>query len=211
MLFCGKGRKNIDFKCNFAQRSFNKKNLTMLYIYLKALHIIGFVAWFAGLFYLVRLFVYHVEAYDRPEVERAILCRQYSYMEQRLFQIITQPAMVFTVICGVSMLWTNPSILEMPWMQVKIVFLIALITYHYYCKNIIKKLTRGERPFSSFQFRLFNELPTLFLFGIVLLAVLKNTLNMLYGFLILILIGTALFVGARFYKKWRTQRGEIIK
>ncbi len=182
----------------------------MLHIYLKALHLIGMVAWFAGLFYLVRLFVYHVEAFDKPQPEQDILCRQYSYMEWRLFRIITHPAMIFTVGCGVAMLFNNPTFLEMGWMQAKILFLIALIGYHFYCKSIIKRLENGERPFTSFQFRLFNELPTIFLFGIILLAVLKDTLDMFYGLLALVALGAALFAGARFYKRWRVKSGEKV-
>jgi putative membrane protein len=174
-----------------------------MYFYCKAFHIIGFVSWFAGLFYLVRLFVYHVEANEKPEPEKSILQKQYTYMEWRLYNIITTPAMVLTLCFGISMLFINPAWLQSGWMHAKLGLLVALIGYHHWCKTVIKRLERGEMPFNSFQFRLLNELPTIFLVSIVLLAVLKNTLNMLYAFGGVFLFGMALFVAARQYKKYR--------
>lgn len=174
-----------------------------MYFYCKAFHIIGFVSWFAGLFYLVRLFVYHVEANEKPEPEKSILQKQYTYMQWRLYNIITTPAMVLTLCFGISMLFINPAWLQSGWMHAKLGLLVGLVGYHYWCKTVIKRLERGEMPFNSFQFRLLNELPTIFLVSIVLLAVLKNTLNMLYAFGGVFLFGVALFVAARQYKKYR--------
>lgn len=171
--------------------------------YFKALHIIGFVAWFAGLFYLVRLFVYHVEANERPATEAAILKKQYQIMEWRLYKIITNPAMMFTFTFGILMLLANPAYLTMPWMHAKLALLIGLLAYHLYCKSIIVKLEKEQNTFSSFQFRLMNELPTIFLVGIVLLAVLKSMLNFFYAFLGLIAFGFILYLGTKFYKRVR--------
>jgi putative membrane protein len=88
----------------------------MTYLYLKALHIIFVVSWMAGLFYIVRLFVYHVEANERPEQEKVILQCQFEIMQHKLWYIITTPAMVLAVLAGVGMFYVNPELLSMPWM-----------------------------------------------------------------------------------------------
>jgi len=174
-------------------------------LYLKAFHMVGFVAWFAGLFYLVRMFVYSVESMEKSEPERTILGNQFTLMQWRVYKIICTPAMVFTWICGIGMLflygveWLSVN----PWMYLKLLLLLLLTGYHFYCKIIIEKIEKGERTFSSFQFRLMNELPTLFLLSIVLLAVLRNSLNFLYAFLGVLAFGFSLFVFAKMYKKHR--------
>ncbi len=179
-------------------------------LYFKAFHIVGFVAWFAGLFYLIRMFVYYREAMDKEEPERRILTAQLNLMQWRVYKIICNPAMVITWICGVVMLiihgveWLGAN----PWMHIKLTLLILLTGYHHYCKQIIKKLEKGEATYTSFQFRLLNELPTLFLFSIVLLAVLKNSLNFLWAFLGILAFGFILFFAAKMYKKFRKRRGD---
>lgn len=174
-----------------------------MFFYFKALHIIGFVSWFAGLFYLVRLFVYHVEADQRPQPEKAILKKQFNLMEWKLYKIITNPAMIFTVIFGSAMLFQNPAYLTLGWMQIKLGLLILLIFYHYYCKRIIQNLENGTNTLSSFQLRLFNEVPTLFLVSIVLFAVVKDGLN--YGYVIAGIVAFSIFLyyAASAYKKKR--------
>ncbi len=171
--------------------------------YFKAFHIMGFVAWFAGLFYLARLFVYHVEAEKKAQPERDILTSQYHIMEWRLYHIITNPAMWLTFFFGVGMLVLQPVYLQFGWLHIKLFLLVLLVGYHHYCKHLIKKLKNGTNTFTSFQFRLFNELPTLFLVGIVLLAVLKSALNFLYALIGLIIFGFLLYIGAKFYKNIR--------
>ena len=167
------------------------------------MHIIGFVAWFAGLFYLVRMFVYHTEAYDKASPEKEILTKQFNMMEWRVYKIICNPAMNVTLTFGISMLVYNPAYLQMPWLHVKLTLLVLLIGYHHYCKSIIKKLEKGKTGFSSFQFRLLNELPTLFLFSIVLIAVLKSSVNYIYLFGGIILLGLLLYLIAKAYKRSR--------
>ncbi|MFK7775265.1 MAG: protoporphyrinogen oxidase HemJ [Saprospiraceae bacterium] len=169
----------------------------------KALHIIGFVAWFAGLFYLVRIFVYHAEAKDKPSVEKDILIEQFKIMESRVYQLIATPAMFFTIFCGVGMLVTNPVYLTLGWMQIKLVFLVGLIAYHFYCKKITQELAAGTNVNTSFQFRLLNEVPTLILIAIVLLAVFRSQRN---SYLI---FGALLFLAILFYvivKKYKNHR-----
>jgi putative membrane protein len=174
-------------------------------LFFKALHIIGFVSWFAALFYLPRLFIYHTEAFDMEEPKRSILTEQFGIMQNRLYKIIMTPALVLTFVGGLSMLyiygveWFKIS----NWMHWKLCLLIGLIGYHHYCKHIIKKLGRGERVMTSTQFRLFNEVTTLFLAAIVLLAVFKNSLQFIYAFGGLLLFGISLGLGVKWYKKIR--------
>lgn len=148
----------------------------MAYYWFKAFHIVGFVSWFAGLFYLARLFVYHAEADLEPEPAQSILKKQYTLMEKRLYGIITTPAMVLTVLMAGGILSTQPMLIKQPWLHVKIVLVALLIGYHFFCRRIIRRLEAGEVTLSAQQFRWLNELPTIFLVVIVLLAIFKNNL-----------------------------------
>ncbi len=174
-----------------------------MFFYLKALHIIGFVSWFAGLFYLVRLFVYHVEAEQRPQPERDILKNQFNLMEWKLYKIITNPAMIITLIFGTAMLIQNPAYLSFGWMQIKLGLLVLLVGYHFYCKKIIRNLENGTNNLSSFQMRLLNEVPTLFLVSIVLFAVVKDGLNYWYVLAGIMAFSIFLYFAAKAYKKKR--------
>ena len=148
----------------------------MAYYWYKAFHLIGIVVWFAGLFYLVRLFVYHAEAAQEPEPARSILQKQYGIMEQRLYSIITTPGMILTVAMAIGLISTEPEILKSTWLHIKLAFVILLIGYHHFCKRIMKKLAAGECQWTGQQFRALNEAPTILLVSIVLLAVFKNNL-----------------------------------
>ena len=148
----------------------------MAYYWYKAFHLIGIVVWFAGLFYLVRLFVYHAEAEQEPEPARSILKKQYEIMEQRLYSIITTPGMILTVVMAIGLISTEPEILKSTWLHIKLAFVILLIGYHHFCKSIMKKLAAGECQWTGQQFRALNEAPTILLVLIVLLAVFKNNL-----------------------------------
>ncbi len=172
----------------------------------KALHIIGFVAWFAGLFYLVRIFVYHSEAKKLPKVEKDILIQQYRIMEGRVYSIIATPAMVFTIICGVGMLVINPVYLTFGWMQIKLVFLGLLIAYHFYCKKITDELALGTNVNTSTQFRLLNEVPTLILIAIVLLAVFRSQRNSYYIFGALFILAILFYIIVKKYKTYREKK-----
>ena len=148
----------------------------MAYYWYKAFHLIGIVVWFAGLFYLVRLFVYHAEAAQEPEPARSILQKQYGIMEQRLYRIITTPGMILTVAMAIGLISTEPEILKSTWLHIKLAFVILLIGYHHFCKRIMKQLAAGECQWTGQQFRALNEAPTILLVLIVLLAVFKNSL-----------------------------------
>jgi putative membrane protein len=148
----------------------------MAYYWFKAFHLIGIVVWFAGLFYLVRLFVYHAEASQQPEPAQTILKTQYEIMEKRLYTIITTPGMAVTVAMAIGLISTEPDILKSGWLHIKMAFVVLLLGYHFYCGRIMKQLAKGECLWSGQQFRALNEAPTVLLVVIVLLAVFKNNL-----------------------------------
>ncbi|GAB1543943.1 protoporphyrinogen oxidase HemJ [Scytonema sp. NUACC21] len=148
----------------------------MAYSWFKAFHIVGIVVWFAGLFYLVRLFIYHVEANQEPEPARTILKNQYQIMDKRLYNIITNPGMFVTVAMAIGLLTTEPEVLKQGWLHVKLAFVLLLIGYHHYCKRLMKQLAKDECKWTGQQLRAFNEAPTVMLVVIVLLAVFKNNL-----------------------------------
>ncbi|MBU7583895.1 MAG: protoporphyrinogen oxidase HemJ [Nostoc sp. TH1S01] len=148
----------------------------MAYSWFKAFHIIGIVVWFAGLFYLVRLFIYHVEAEQEPEPARTILKNQYQIMELRLYRIITTPGMLVTVAMAIGLVSTEPEVLKQPWLHFKLLFVALLLGYHHYCGRLMKKLAKDECRWTGQQLRALNEAPTVMLVVIVLLAVFKNNL-----------------------------------
>jgi len=148
----------------------------MAYYWFKAFHLIGVVVWFAGLFYLVRLFIYHVEANEQPEPAQTILKNQYQLMEKRLYNIITTPGMVVTVAMAIGLLSREPEVLHDRWLHIKLMFVAVLVAYHFYCGRLMRQLAVGECTWGSQQLRALNEAPTLLLVAIVLLAVFKDNL-----------------------------------
>ena len=139
-----------------------------VYLVLKALHLIFVVTWFAGIFYLPRLFVYHSTAEDQVSKDRFVV------METKLYRLIMNPSMIITLVLGIWMLalnWAGYS--SQVWIWVKIVLIVALVGYHHYCLGIIKAFTRGEVRHSEKFFRIFNEFPVLILVSVIFLAVLK--------------------------------------
>jgi len=175
----------------------------MTYLYLKALHIIFVVSWMAGLFYIVRLFIYHVEANDRPEQEKVILQRQFEIMQQKLWYIITTPAMVLAVLAGLGMFYVNPNLLSLPWMHVKLTFVLGLLIYHFICQNIIKQLKQGIFKWTSTQLRIWNELATIFLVAIVFTVILKSAIDWIYGLVGLVLFSMIIMSAVKVYKYYR--------
>ncbi len=191
-----------------------------VYLILKALHVIGFVAWFAGLFYLVRMFVYHVEAQGKPKAERDVLVPQFELMQSRVYKIITNPSMMITWTAGLAMLGIGftsyaPNYLASEggtpgWMHLKLTLLVLLLVYHLWCKRAMKKLENGENKYSAWQFRLANELPTVFLITIVLVATLGKggTLNYAYLGIGVAAFAGLIYYGAVRYRKKREIAGE---
>lgn len=178
----------------------------MIYLISKSIHIIGVVSWFAGLFYLVRLFAYFREAADLPEDEKRILQNQYEIMIRRLYQIITTPAMVITLAAGITMLGMNPDLLSQPWMVAKLALVASLLVYHWYCGRIVRHLHDNTIKWQPFRFRLFNEVATILLVSIVFLVVMKNTFNALYGLIGFIIFAIVLFAAASWYKSRRKSK-----
>lgn len=147
----------------------------MDYLILKSLHIIFVVSYFAGLFYIVRLFIYHTEALEKTDPERSILHKQYSFMEERLWNIITVPALVIMSLSGIYILYVlDWTFLTQGWMHIKLLFVVFLFAYHFWCWKMLKKLQSGKTSLTSVQLRMMNEVATLILFVVVFAVVLKT-------------------------------------
>jgi protoporphyrinogen IX oxidase len=178
----------------------------MEYVYIKALHIVFVVSWFAALFYIVRLFIYATEAQLKDEQSKTILTPQLLLMQRRLWNIIGWPAMIGTFVFGLWMLIVNPGLLSQPWMWIKLILVALLAIYHIECQRILKKQSQGVFTYSSFKLRLFNELATVFLVAIVFLAVVKSQNGLLWGLLGLIAFAAVLMLGVTLYKKNRLKQ-----
>ncbi|TNE97340.1 MAG: CopD family protein [Deltaproteobacteria bacterium] len=176
----------------------------MSFFYLKALHIIFVVTWFAGLFYIVRLFIYHREAMDKSEPEKKILIDQFSIMEKRLWYGITWPSAVLTLLFGPSLLPSFMPINKEYWLHAKLFLVFLLFLYHLQCGRIFKSLQNGETHWTSMKLRIWNEVATLFLVAIVFLVILKDMASMGYGILGLVIFSGVLMLGIRFYRKLRS-------
>ncbi len=179
------------------------------YNYLKSLHLIFVITWFAGLFYIVRLFVYQIEANDKPSPEKEILQKQYKIMTYRLWYIITWPSAVLASIFAFWMLFFTDIgnvWLQMPWMQVKLGFVFALYLYHYKCHRIFKELQNDEVKYSTNYMRLWNEGATIILFAVVFLVILKNAVNWIYGVVGIMLFSILIMLGFKFYKRIRERK-----
>ena len=178
----------------------------MSYLAVKALHIIFVVSWFAGLFYIVRLFIYHTEAQLKPSNEAEILSAQFTIMEKKLWWIITTPAMVLTVVFGVWMLVLNPGLLSLPWMHIKLTFVLLLLIYHFVCQRLLKNVANGQFKWSSTQLRLWNELATLVLVAVVFLVELQHSMNWIGGTVGFFGVGILLMLLIRIYKKFNSKK-----
>jgi putative membrane protein len=157
----------------------------------------------AGLFYIVRLFVYHTEAGQKPEPERSILQRQFAVMEKKLWNIITTPAMILTLLSGIWMVWINSELLHAGWLHVKLTFVAGLLIYHFMCQRIIGQLEKGTSAWTSMKLRLWNELATIFLVAIVFTVVLKSTMDWFYGLAGLLAFAAIIMSSVKIYKYFR--------
>jgi putative membrane protein len=179
-----------------------------LYNYLKSLHLIFVITWFAGLFYIVRLFVYQIEANEKPSPEKEILQKQYKIMTYRLWYIITWPSAVLASLFAfwlvffteIGRFW-----LQMPWMHVKLGFVFLLYLYHYKCHKIYLELQNDSQKYSSNFMRLWNEGATIILFAVVFLVILKNAINWIYGVVGIVLFSVLVLLGFKFYKTIRAK------
>jgi putative membrane protein len=180
-----------------------------IYPYIKALHIIFIVTWFAGMFYMVRLFIYNTEAGEKPIQTQDILRRQFSVMMKRLWFGITWPSAVLTLILGPWM-WYLLGILP-DWLLIKLCLVSCLYLYHFSLHFIFKQEMKGVFKYSSQQLRIWNEVATLLLFAIVFIAVVKDDLNWIrfgLGFILFIFL---LMSAIKIYKLFRKRSAEPMK
>lgn len=176
---------------------------------IKALHIIFMVSWFAGLFYIVRLFIYHTEAQSRSAEEARILGEQFKLMEWRLWYIITTPAMVLTIVFGTWMILLYPDVYffgeHARWMHIKLGFVGLLLIYHFTCQKIMNDMSRGRFNWTSGRLRIWNEVATLGLVAIVFLVVMKNSLDWIKGTVGFFAVAIGLMILIRLYKRLRSR------
>ncbi len=174
---------------------------------IKALHIIFIVTWFAGLFYIVRLFIYHAEANLEASPKREILVEQYQLMTKRLWFIITWPSAIITLVLAVMLLSTPAGMvwLKQPWMHVKLLFVVLLYIYHGLSHILYRQVQSNHLKYTSNQLRFWNEAPTLILFSVVFLVVLKSAVNWIFGVVGIMGLMILLMVGIKTYKKMRTK------
>ena len=168
------------------------------YLYIKAIHIIFVVTWFAGLFYMPRFFIYNTEAESKPAIEREILRAQFGIMMKRLWYGITWPSAILTLIFGITV-WTlyksTPG-----WLQIKLVFVFFLYVYHISLHLIFRQQMKGVFKYTSQQLRIWNEVATIFLIVIVMIVVVKQNISAVWGIAGLILLAGVLFSAVKVYK-----------
>jgi putative membrane protein len=175
-----------------------------MYYYIKALHIIFIVTWFSGMFYIPRLFIYNTEAGDKPEVEKEILRRHFSVMIKRLWFGITWPSAILTLIFGTWMGFLYGSIPQ--WLAIKLCFVVGLYIYHFTLQKIYAEQMKGIFRYTSQQLRIWNEIATIFLIAIVMMAVVKQAMSLIWGILGLALFIILLMSAIRIYKIMRSEK-----
>jgi putative membrane protein len=167
------------------------------------------VTWFAGLFYIVRLFIYHTEAESKPEPERKILQDQYKIMERRLLFGITWPSAILTWIFGSILVSNNLEYyLTSPWFLTKLAFVTGLTIYHLVCHRMLNNLQRGIIKHSSSQLRMWNEVATIILVAVVFLVELQNGMSAVYGLAGLAVFTLLLVLAIRIYRNYRQKNGQ---
>ncbi|RKS97721.1 putative membrane protein [Chryseobacterium defluvii] len=176
--------------------SLSLKAKNMLYTIIKALHIIFMVSYFAGIFYLVRIFVYYKDTDEFAEEKKAILREQYTFMARRLWNIITVPAGVIMAVCGIIMIFLNMGLMKTPWFHLKLTFLVGLAIYHYWCwKKVLqlKQLNGNTLDTANIKLRQANEIATFILFLVVFTVILKYQVieywwQLIAGFFVLVVL-----------------------
>ncbi|MDG2464878.1 MAG: protoporphyrinogen oxidase HemJ [Crocinitomicaceae bacterium] len=173
----------------------------MTYDIVKSLHIIFVVSWFAGLFYMPRLFIYHTEAQEKDKAVKKVLSDQFKIMEKKLWWIITTPAMVLTLIFGTWMLILNPTLLEQGWMHTKLAFVVFLLIYHFVSQRLMFQMAEGIFKWKSKHLRLWNEAATLCLVAIIFLVELQNRMPWWKATFYFFLVAISLMLLIKLYKK----------
>ena len=178
------------------------------YNYIKSLHLIFVITWFAGLFYIPRLFVYQIEAFHKPSPDKEILGKQLKLMAKRLWNIITWPSAILATVFAIWLLVLQPIWLQQPWMHVKLAFVLLLIFYHLKTHQFYKQLQRDDVRKTSNFMRLWNEGATFILFAVVFLVILKNAFNWIYGVIGILVLGALIMLGFKIYKNIRSNNPE---
>ena len=173
------------------------------YNYIKALHLIFVITWFAGLFYIPRLFVYQIEAFYKPSPDKEILGEQLKLMAKRLWFIITWPSAILATIFAIWLLVIIPTWLSQSWMHVKLVFVVLLILYQLKTHKIFNQLQKDDVRYTSKFMRYWNEGSTLILFSVVFLVILKDSINWVFGVLGILALSILLMLGIKWYKNIR--------
>ena len=178
--------------------------------YVKALHIIFVVTWFAGLFYMPRLFIYNTEAQQLGDIERSVLQKQFTIMLKRLWFGITWPSAIITLVMGIWVLISSGYVRivfypEGRWLLIKLLFVLLLYAYHLSLNMIFRQQMRGEFRYSSNQLRIWNEVATIFLFAIVMLVVVKQAMSAVWGLVALLLLIVVLMLAIRIYRGIRKE------
>jgi putative membrane protein len=189
----------------------HKNTLIDMYNYIKALHIIFVVTWFSGMFYMPRLFIYNTEAREQPEVAREVLHRQFIVMMKRLWYGITWPSAILTLAFGAFVMingnWHKTLLHpEGSWLLVKLAFVLLLYIYFFTLHMIFKQQVAGSFKYTSQQLRIWNEVATVFLISIVMLAVVKQSMSFVWGLIGLVLFIVVLMSAIKIYKTIRTKR-----
>ena len=180
-----------------------------LYPYIKSLHLIFVITWFAGLFYIPRLFIYQIEAAEKPEPERRIITEQLKMMSKRLWYIITWPSAVLAIFFAVWLLILMPGWLQQPWMHLKLGFVFLLLLYHLKSHQIFLQLQKDDIRWTTTGMRLWNEGATLILFAIVFLVIVRHALNWIYGLAGIFVLALLLMLGIKLYKRLREKNRDV--
>lgn len=173
------------------------------YNYIKSLHLIFVITWFAGLFYIPRLFIYQIEAFYKPSPDKEILGKQLKQMAKRLWFIITWPSAILATVFAIWLLILMPAWLQQGWMHIKLAFVILLFIYHLKTHQIFNQLQKDEVRYTSKFMRIWNEGATLILFSVVFLVILKNSLNWIFGVAGIFVLSVLLMMGIKLYKRIR--------
>lgn len=175
-----------------------------MYFYVKAIHIIFVVTWFAGLFYLPRLLVYLAETQQKNEPEKTILTNHLMLMTKRLWYGITWPSAILTLIFGGWMWYLYPA--TPSWLVIKLILVVLLYSYHGSLQAIVSKHAKGLFPYTGQQMRIWNEVPTLLLVSVVMLVVVKENMSLVWGLVGLLTLIVLLMSAIKIYKNVRQKK-----